>query len=316
MQVARRCATATGLALVYLVSDYAWYRALPLPGMTVAQATAVYNASFVFCIAFSVCILNEQLTRPKLAASAVALAGLGLYGMSDSDSAHTGSGSGASALEPLFIVIAAAATYALYEVLYTWAIASASASIANPAPTPTPAADGDCSSTGATGSAAAGGGDAELSFAEINITIGLIGLCHVVFIPIFLVLDSTAVETFAWPDANSTRPLLYQAGLSTGFNWCSMVAIALLGPVMVSLATLLTIPGTMLTDSLLHGVSPTPMAIGGAVCIGIGFAVVTLGGSASNAGAGHGTDVPASAPAGPAAGGGLRADSGGGVREC
>jgi hypothetical protein len=58
--------TATALAFIYLLSDYSWYLGLPKPGMTVAQGTAVYNASFIFCLAFSICLLGEQIDRWKV----------------------------------------------------------------------------------------------------------------------------------------------------------------------------------------------------------------------------------------------------------
>ena len=60
----RAIVVCSALGIFYTLGDYLWYVALPLT--SVAEATALFNASPVFTYAFSVLLLRERVTIPKV----------------------------------------------------------------------------------------------------------------------------------------------------------------------------------------------------------------------------------------------------------
>ena len=226
------------LAVLYVASDYAWYRALGVKGFSVTEATALGNSGAAFAFLLSICILGERVTGPKLAALALSLGGVAAAAAGSGGR----SGGGTAMLAPALATVFAAFAYSLYEVVFSALV-----------------------SRGRT-----------LSAAEVNLVCGLIGAAHVFLIPLFPLLDSLGVEPFLLPTAAQWPWVLLNASLALAFNWCLLLALAALGPVLVSVASLSTIPLSAATDAATrHSVCYDPLCVAGYLLIFAGLALMT-----------------------------------------
>ena len=127
--------------------------------------------SFFGIIGFSVCLLRERVTVPKVIALLLSMAGVA--GTAVASARVEPEPGGSNLLVPALTVVCAAALYALYEVSFTKLVSQGRS----------------------------------LKAYEVNLVCGLIGVAHIVFIPIFPLLDVLDIEKFILP-TQAQWPLL------------------------------------------------------------------------------------------------------------
>ena len=253
------------LAGVYTVGDWVWY--IGLPHTSVTAGTCIFNSSCVFTYAFSVGMLGMAVTRMRVAAVGVALAGVAVLAMapgtnnaSNSSNAHGGSGGdvdpgstngGSSQLVGNLFVLGAAVAYALYTVLSEKHVFRGSS----------------CP-------------------VLANALCGTIGVVNTLalwpFIPALGAIPVGAApwsdwiaEPFAAPDGTQLAFVLTNMLLALLFNLFFMLSISLTSPLVASVACMVSIPLSGLCDSLLWGDSFPPLAYAGSALVVGGFALLT-----------------------------------------
>lgn len=114
--------------------------------------------------------------------------------------------------------------------------------------------------------------------------LGLIGCSVMLLAWIFPILNayprltntSHPVEVFEWPTGEAARMIGINVALDTVFNVSFLIAILLTSPLFVSLATIGTIPVSIITDHLM-GKPPLPhIAYLGVVSIAVGFSCLGI----------------------------------------
>jgi drug/metabolite transporter (DMT)-like permease len=232
------------LSILYTISDYAWY--VGLAHTSVSAGTCIFNSSCVFVYIFSVLLLKERVSPPRIFAVILACVGVAMVALAPSKNNAT-SGEQESTTDQIFgniAVLLAAMGYGVYEVLFK--ISSK---------------DID-------------------DVAVINTITGSIGLFNIVVlwvgVPLVALLPGKYFgENFMMPDSHQTFFLVINGLLSFGFNFFLMVAVALTSPLMVSVACMLTIPLSVATDYFLWHDAFTLMELGGSLLVIGGFVVLT-----------------------------------------
>jgi len=232
-----------------------WYVALD--HTSVSAATCVFDTSCVFTYSFSVLLLNEKIDRWKLIGMFLAVGGAIVTALYPGDNNQSSSDSG-SQFSWLILVLAAAAGYGMYEVLF----AKTTQGVADPA----------C----------------------INVVTGMLGLINfvgfwVVLIPLNYLStcpdsDSHSLEwcafgePFALPPSSKSWALLNaNAATAMLFNVFFSLAIATTSPLLVSVGTMLSIPATALADLVLYQDGKGYQFILGAVLVVCGFLLMVYG---------------------------------------
>jgi drug/metabolite transporter (DMT)-like permease len=105
--------------------------------------------------------------------------------------------------------------------------------------------------------------------------LGSYGLVHLFVFWVFMIpLNFLHIEPFAFPSIDQFRLLAFNAFLGTAYNISFMAALAFLpSPVFVSVATLMTIPLSSVTDFLFHHTELVPIQVIGIILIVIGFLI-------------------------------------------
>lgn len=94
--------------------------------------------------------------------------------------------------------------------------------------------------------------------------------------PVLLVLNATGSETWRAPGPDVRLLILAIAGIDIALNVFLLIAIAFSDPTVVSVATLFTVPGSMLADLIVHHYLAAPLGLLGIALIALGFAGLTL----------------------------------------
>ena len=118
------------------------------------------------------------------------------------------------------------------------------------------------------------------SIDDVLVFISLIGLVNILTCwPVIWVAGAFGFEdAFALPMPFTLEGNLFYGGsaLATGYNFAFMVGLNFLGPIFISIASILQLPVSAASDLLLHGIGIGPLICIGGVCIAIGFMVLTL----------------------------------------
>lgn len=260
---------AVWLSALYSAGDWFWYTGLP--HVSVAAGTCIFNSSCVFTYVFSVLFLGEELTLDRICGVAMALGGVVILALAPGSNnaaegclGDSGVGDGCtsstSQLAGSALVVAAAALYALYEVLCERFVfrGSDDAALAN----------------------------------TLSGTLGLVNVC--LFWPMILWLNALPsegwrgwiAEPFETPSPEVWRCVMVNAVVALAFNAFLMLAIALTSPVITSVGCMLTIPISALCDLLLYQDSFPPLAVGGSAMVVMGFALLTRADTGAHAQAG------------------------------
>ena len=105
-----------------------------------------------------------------------------------------------------------------------------------------------------------------------------VGLINFLFLmPFFLVLNYTGLETFEFPDGEVLGFLLLNGLFGTVLSdvlWA--FSVKYLNPALSTLGITLTIPLSMIVDTILHGTSYSPLYIVGAIFIVLGFVIMAF----------------------------------------
>jgi drug/metabolite transporter (DMT)-like permease len=246
---------ALGLSVLSSCVAVAWYASLS--GTSVAGNSAVYQSSSAFALLFSALLLGEKVTRGKVAACIVSLAGVALVAVG-AWSAHNGRDTAAG----YAWVLTSTALYALYEVVYSRLFVPATPDEEPAAYALLPGSVGvvEGSSATAGGSAAA----AETS----ALVLGLMGAWTLVTQwPIFFVAAAAGLEPLALAPMAKARVIALAIASDAVYNLALLWAISTSSPFATSLATTLVVPATIAADAILHGTLPAPAAAVGTVLI-------------------------------------------------
>lgn len=114
---------------------------------------------------------------------------------------------------------------------------------------------------------------AEMSAFSIGI-MGVFVICTLW--PVFIILNYSGVEPFVLPTPDKARLLALNMFLDVIYNVLLLFGISVASPLVVSLGTLLVVPGGMLADYLAHGTVLSGQAIGGVFLIVAGFLLLEL----------------------------------------
>jgi len=101
--------------------------------------------------------------------------------------------------------------------------------------------------------------------------LGLIGLSVALFTPLFPFLDYIGFEEFEWPPPHAMRLIGLNVALDTVFNVSLLVTILLTSPLFCSLATILTIPVSMLADVIMGKPGLPTVSYSGIFLIVVGY---------------------------------------------
>eukprot|EP00041_Stephanoeca_diplocostata_P011691 m.193357 g.193357 ORF g.193357 m.193357 type:complete len:402 (-) comp18633_c0_seq1:241-1446(-) len=244
----------TILSFIGFYSGFTWYISLehtPLP-----PNTAIYQTAPVFVFMISVPTLGEKVTLTKVLATLVCVGGAALvsFGASGQNAStkYTHEGFG------YVMCIASTLLYAIFEVLYKkWA----------------------CSD------------DDTVKFANAFRFIGIIGITVLWQTPIYVLLEHVGgVASFEMPSRHAAMLIIINCVLDSVFNVSMLLAIMLTSPLFCSVATVLTLPASILGNVLLHKpVHMTGMTWGGCAMIIAGFLALTF----ATEGSGHETQAKA-----------------------
>lgn len=111
--------------------------------------------------------------------------------------------------------------------------------------------------------------------------LGLIGVGVLIFTPFFPLLDYVGFEKFELPPPHAVKLILINVALDTVFNVSLLVTIMLTSPLTCSLATILTIPVSILADALMGRPGLPAISYTGIVAIVVGYACLLSGGGHS-----------------------------------
>eukprot|EP00928_Gymnodinium_smaydae_P028895 TRINITY_DN21913_c0_g1_i1.p1 TRINITY_DN21913_c0_g1~~TRINITY_DN21913_c0_g1_i1.p1 ORF type:complete len:339 (-),score=30.28 TRINITY_DN21913_c0_g1_i1:41-1057(-) len=234
------------LSLIYLFADWIWY--IGLPYTSVAAGTAIFNVSSCFVSALSIMVGEPHRPRHTLA---LILALSGAIAISFRPGTNNASGEALSETSQALgnaCVLLAAFSYAVYEVFFDQALK--------------PVGDLDVMAT--------------------NAFVSLCALLNVCFLwPALFCLDipgmpSMIAETPEMPSATVVQGLLTNAALATCFNLALAVALVRTSPLLASVSCMLTIPLSLLVDTIVHGDSFGVVELAGSAVVISGFLVIAL----------------------------------------
>jgi len=243
------------LAAVVAACAYTWF--ISLHGMPVSANTAVYNTTPVFVFVLSVPLLGEAVTAKKVLATLSCVLGVAVVAFSANAPACPGGavagGAGAGAAVPYLWCLGSVLLYALYEV-------GVKKCLQHP--------------------------DETYPVANSLLLLGSLGLVSVLlFWPVFYALGaldpaSALHEPVVWPTGPGLRLLVINSCLDMLFNLALILIIAVTSPLVASVASIITIPASGVSDFLIKSVYyHDHWAYSGIVLIGIGFVLMATDGS-------------------------------------
>eukprot|EP00299_Pterocystis_sp_00344_P013503 c6622_g1_i1.p1 GENE.c6622_g1_i1~~c6622_g1_i1.p1 ORF type:complete len:296 (-),score=13.82 c6622_g1_i1:46-933(-) len=231
---------AAAVSILAFFAGYSWYLSLHI---TIPSANnAIYQSSCAFVFVFSVLLLKEKVTLPKILAVIVAIGGVLLVTLFHSKGNVTVHD------RPIGYVLVLVSTclYALYEVL---------AKLYGPH--------------------SVGKRD---QLKNACLLLGLIGFFNFILLwPGIFLLHFTGLEEFSWPsDPKTVRLMILNMFLDTMFNWFLLFGLALSSPLFISIGSMLVIPASLTTDAMIHSVHPSLGVIFGCLLIALAFCLLHL----------------------------------------
>jgi len=213
------------LAVVYLAADWVWY--LGLPCLSVAMGTVVFSSSpaWVYLISLT---MGQKVQLRKIVALVACLGGVGvIFARKGQDNVSLDQAPVPMSVEIMgnVFVLAASFGYAVYQLLFDKTMAQI-------------------------------GTD---NIWTINVFVAVMGVLNVVLIwpVLFLVsipgLPASIREVPEIPSRAAFTGVMINASLALAFNISFAVATVKMGPFLTSIATVVTIPMTMVVDATLHG---------------------------------------------------------------
>lgn len=210
---------AAAVAAANVLSTYMWYASLSSTPVSVNSPLS-RACTLVLVFAVSVVVLREQATARKVAAVAVALAGVALTGYGHFRD-RGGPGEQAGAAHGYLLILGAAAMWAAYEALFRLKVGRANA-------------HGVLLSVSAQGAAVLAAGP--------------------VCVPL-----AVGAGLEPWPDLGDRRVvafLLVNAAFVTTYVCLYSLAMSVTSPLFITLVGLVGIPGAAAADYALHGTRP------------------------------------------------------------
>ncbi|KAK3234331.1 hypothetical protein CYMTET_55412 [Cymbomonas tetramitiformis] len=232
--------TCLWLSTLYLMADYVYYAALP--DISVAVATCLFNTSCVFAYGFSVLLLDETLSFPKLLGVALALGGAVVTSIAPGKSNVDGHVSPEVRYMASAFVLTSAALYGLYETLYKKYQPNENTDVVNMV-------------SGLIG--------------VVSALLFWVGLPLVHFLP-----NCIFQETLQVPSGREFSYLLLNASAALIFNMLLMLSISITSPLLVSVACMATIPVSGVADWMLWGDQPGLQMILGSCLVLLGFGLL------------------------------------------
>ncbi|EPS45256.1 hypothetical protein H072_757 [Dactylellina haptotyla CBS 200.50] len=240
-----QCLVFPGLVTTALtVAGSTWYIAVNLT--TPSDLTAIYNCSAFFAYAFSIPLLKERAQVEKTISVVIAIAGVLVVAYGDgADDGSTSNGEKARLGGNVLIGIGSV-LYGLYEVLYKKLL---------------------CPPSGASPGR---------SVVFSNTVCACIGAFTLLFLWIPLpLLHWSGWEIFELPTGKTAKLLGISIAANATFSGSFLILISLTGPVLSSVAALLTIFLVAITDRILFGRELTSAAILGGLLIIAAFALLS-----------------------------------------
>jgi len=118
---------------------------------------------------------------------------------------------------------------------------------------------------------------ASSSASDAILTLGLMGLCNFLFLwPGVWIVHITGFETFELPPTNVLIKMVISACLDGTFNILLLLGVMLTSPLLISVGSVLVIPGSILADFIVHHYVLPPLALFGIGLIIIGFVGLNL----------------------------------------
>eukprot|EP00003_Mantamonas_plastica_P015936 TRINITY_DN2675_c0_g1_i1.p1 TRINITY_DN2675_c0_g1~~TRINITY_DN2675_c0_g1_i1.p1 ORF type:complete len:241 (+),score=48.36 TRINITY_DN2675_c0_g1_i1:182-904(+) len=109
----------------------------------------------------------------------------------------------------------------------------------------------------------------------------------IIFLPVFWIVDAAGLEPFHLPRSEIWIFYLYESLCQFGFLCGFFIGIAAVGPVYMTLGSIMTLPGSAVFDSLFKGVTYSWVEITGLAIIGVSFICMNLFNSQGNHDAGE-----------------------------
>mmetsp|Transcript_8288 Transcript_8288/g.23016 ORF Transcript_8288/g.23016 Transcript_8288/m.23016 type:complete len:356 (-) Transcript_8288:164-1231(-) len=213
------------LSVVFLAADWVWY--LGLPCLSVAMGTVVFSSSPAWVYLISVC-MGQKVQLRKIVALVVCLAGVAvIFVRKGHDNVSLDHEPVPMSVEIMgnVLVLGAAVGYAVYQVIFDKTMAQI-------------------------------GTD---NIWTINVFVGVMGVFNVFLLwPVLFLVSIPALPTEIRevpqiPSWATFAGLAINASLALAFNISFALATVRMGPFLTSVATVLTIPLTMVVDAVLHG---------------------------------------------------------------
>eukprot|EP01137_Pigoraptor_chileana_P018229 Opistho-2@77391 len=251
-----------------------WYISLTRTSLSVN--TGIYNSSPAFVFILSALILKEKVGPAKSLAVALSVGGVVLVAVS-SKPAKDG-----PQTTPIgcALVVASAALYALYEVMgHPSADPSHKNGGEKAGHVDGEGAIGDDDVAAAKAAAAPAHAHGESSEAltvscGLIRTVALMGVFNALLFPGLFVCDAAGWERMEWPTGDILMRICIAGVCDSVFNCLLLGGILLSSPLFISVGSMLTIPGSMVSDRILHGYVMPLQAMGGVLLIFAGFIIL------------------------------------------
>ena len=202
---------------------------------SVSSSTVLCNTSSIFVLIFSLCLIKgTKFSAFKALMVGCSFAGITIIALTDKGS--SASEQAQTTLTGNLLTLLSATFYGLYAVILKKKV---------------PIEDED-----------------NFNFSAF---LGMVGMFNaVILLPLFFILDKTGIEPFEWPSKHALGILSINAVLGTVISdFCWAKSVVLLGPLMTTLGIALTIPLSMIADTLKGDKHITwPFFIGTALIVG------------------------------------------------
>mmetsp|Transcript_97820 Transcript_97820/g.276718 ORF Transcript_97820/g.276718 Transcript_97820/m.276718 type:complete len:403 (+) Transcript_97820:127-1335(+) len=264
------------LALLWYASIWLWY--LSLTGMSVAANTVIFQSSCIFVYLLSIVFLDEQLELRKVLGVLVAISGVGLICVSKDKER----GVHEKGFSYVFCFLATFC-YALFEVFYDMYFSGHGAG----GKTHNTSEDERVMPERSTSSML----DGEtahlpvvwrlpilcLEFPAVALSLGLRGLWILAgSAPMLVVLNASRVESWQAPALRDCWTLMLVTLCDWVFNVAFLMGIAVFRPLWVTMALILVVPASLVTDTFCHALRVTFLGWMGTALVLGSFLLINL----------------------------------------
>jgi drug/metabolite transporter (DMT)-like permease len=284
--LATRRAFADALLLVF-VYKFNIFWALAVPHTAISVFMAIFQSGCVVTFALSVLVLGERCTAAKCAAVAVCLGGVFMV----SNATAGDDGDGTTTVTGLAWTAACALGAAVYSVMWRLtppgiggggggeeASASTDGEGGNTDTKAVALLEPGPNSTGAVGPTSGGSdGSPATEHSAVWLFLGLMGAANCLLLwPMLWLGDAAGWEPFVLPAGWVQWRLVLSNGLLAWLsNVTLMLGITLTTPLIVAVGSVLQLPFSAVFDTVLHGIDPATLQLGGYALIMVGFGLMS-----------------------------------------